>query len=432
MALLIFCLLGLAGTYEILILMLACREFITVRIALTWLGLGIGLAWLWVAATRWSFSGLILWTNLLPTLVSTAMLTRLLLTRWPLTLPIVASLVTFKRLLISGTLALGSWLLPQAGWIGAALISSAINLLVVGLLGWLGHRIVINHGIIDHFQRVPVEQQDALVVALGYGSYVGINLLRPDFASTQGGLGALFVTLIATLVFGGLSAYLITNKNNRLTDAQLLQQVSQYNELLSERNQQLHLFKHDYQNILLSLSRYIQTDDLVGLKSYFEQEVLPNATSLSAEHAPEQLRRLHAPALSGLIYAKYALAASQDVHLQVMLLEDVILPPTDQVNVVRIIGNLLDNAIDAAQQADGQVQLTVSNTPTAVQFTVQNQLPNQQVVNLKQLSKPRFTTKPGHRGYGLSSIAQLASNQLVVNYQITKNQFIAHLSLQRQ
>lgn len=59
-----------------------------------------------------------------------------------------------------------------------------------------------------------------------------------------------YMAIAAIVTFGIIGSYLISNKNSHLNDAQLLLQVSNYNELLSHHNRDLHLFKHDYENIL--------------------------------------------------------------------------------------------------------------------------------------------------------------------------------------
>ncbi|POD89053.1 hypothetical protein S101258_00225 [Lactiplantibacillus plantarum subsp. plantarum] len=79
-------------------------------------------------------------------------------------------------------------------------------------------------------------------------------------------------------------------------------------------------------------------------------------------------------------------------------------------------------------RADQQVKLTVTNQDEhTVSFTVQNQIPNDETLDLSVIKKSRFTTKPGHLGYGLSSIEQLTTDKLQVNYTIEDTDFVAEL-----
>lgn len=167
---------------------------------------------------------------------------------------------------------------------------------------------------------------------------------------------------------------------------------------------------------------------MTGLKHYFEAEVLPTSHNLNKQTELAGLNRLAMPTASGLIYAKYETAVRREVQLVVVVLEDVELLDVPQIKVVRILGNLLDNAVDAAARANRHVTLTISNRnkQTAV-FTVRNQIPINETLDLSVIKKSRFTTKPGHLGYGLSSIEQLTTDQLMVNYCIEDTDFVAEL-----
>lgn len=396
----------LSGTYEMIILMLAFREFLTWRISLTWTGLIVlQLISSQVATLLFPHVPLIFLWIVPATVINTVMSTRLLNTKWILMLPIIVFLTTLTRLISDGHFGLP----------------------LVILLGLAAHRFVVRSAATDFFQQAKIDHGDYLLVLLCYGLYVAVYAYGRDLSLAS----KVSVSVAVSVVFGTVSFYLINNQNRRLTDAQRLNQVSQYNQLLRHRNQQLHLFKHDYQNVLLSLSQYIQADDMPGLKRYFEREVWPNDHPITDQTTPDQLRYLNAPALSGLIYSKYEAAASRQVDLQVTILRPVDLPQTDQVNLVRIIGNLLDNAIDGAVQADHQVQFVIDLTPDSVVFTVQNQIAPHDTVDLTQISKRRFTTKPGHLGYGLSSIAQLTNQAIHVAYHVDHGTFLASVTLKR-
>ncbi len=441
MQILIYILSLFSGTYEMLILMLAFREFLTWRIATVWTGLVIfGAVFAQVATTLFPHVPLVFFWIVPITIFNTVMCTRLLYTKWILTLPIVVFLNAFKRLVggLSGSLVkviMGSTLemrLRQALSLKVfaanldLFYAVALSLPFIILIGLWAHHLVIRSAAADFFQHVKIDRSDYLLVLLCYGLYI----LAYAYAMELSVVSQMYVAVASSVIFGIVSFYLVSSKNSRLSDAQLLGEVSQYNILLSHRNQELHLFKHDYQNVLLSLSQYIQKDDMTGLKHYFEHEVLPNDQKL-ATSAPEQLRYLHAPALSGLIYSKYESAASLGVTLSISILQTVDLPETDQVKLVRILGNLLDNAIDAATKVDHQVHLAIETTTAAVTFRIQNKFPANDTVDLARISKSRFTTKPGHLGYGLTSIEQLANKQLNVTYKIKDDTFLACLIVKR-
>ncbi|AVK63646.1 histidine kinase [Lactobacillus sp. CBA3606] len=441
MALLFYSLSLISGYYEMIILSLTFREYFTWKLGLTWAGL-ITLCNLFgqVATAQWPQVPLVFFWILPITLANMIMSARLLYTKWILMLPIVLFLNAFKRLIggLSGSFL--KWLTSSDVQMRLRQIvdlnltanlnifgAMLIGLPIVIIIGFIAHHWVIKMAATDFFQHAQIDRNDYLLVLLFYALYI----LAYDYALNLSVVLQTYVAVASSIIFGIISFYLVSSKNSRLTDAQLLSEVSNYNQLLSNRNQQLHLFKHDYQNILLSLSQYIQSDDMTGLKTYFEAEVLHGDQSLPVDGGPEQLRRLHIPALSGLIYAKYELAASRHVTLQLTILQTIQAPEFEQVRLVRILGNLLDNAIDAATHVDGQVQVTIERTTQGdLQFNIQNKIPAGDTINLHRIKKSRFTTKPGHLGYGLSSIEQLAGKQVNVTYQINDAHFLAQLTVQ--
>jgi len=440
MAVLVYILSFFSATYEMIMLMLAFREYVTWRLSLVWCALLVGILLFGQVAT--SLFPLVplgfFWVVPL-TLVNTFMAARLLYTKWLLMLPIAIFLNAFKRLigglagsflkwltssdapmLLRQVLSLHNWA-AELNLFGAVILGLPVFIIV----GVLAHHFFVRVAAADYLQHATVARRDYWLVGLFYMMYVLAYAYILELSVVMQALVAVGVCLI----FGIIGTYLINNNNSRLKDAQLLQQMSRYNGLLSHRNQQLHLFKHDYQNILLSMSQFIQAGDMPGLKTYFDEQVTPASKALTVNIGPEQLRDLQAPAISGLIYSKYESAHNRQVKLKINILQPIKLPALDRVNIVRILGNLLDNAIDAAAQVDHQVQLTITVVPktTDVRFQIQNKIPKGNDIDLGRIKKSRFTTKPGHLGYGLSSIEQLATKRVSVNYQIDDENFLATL-----
>lgn len=428
----------ISGYCEMLFLLIGFREYVTWRISIAWILMIMGAqAFGEVGTLLFPQIPLVFFWIIPLVAVNTFMSSRLLYTQWLLMLPVTIFLNAVKRLIsaIMGVAAkaiiapTAPMLLRQAVGFNATadfnvFLAAILEIPVVLILAFLAHGWLVRTSAADFLQRARVEVSDYLLVLLFFIIYV----IAYAFAMEWTVNSQTYMAIAASVTFGIIGFYLINNKNSHLNDAQLLLEVSSYNELLSHHNRDLHLFKHDYQNILLSLSSFIQNNDMVGLKNYFETEVLPGSDHLNQQSELAGLSRLALPTASGLIYAKYEAAMNQGVKLPVVILEDIQLPPIPQIKVVRILGNLLDNATDAAIRSNHQVVLSVTNQDAhTVVFNVRNQIPNNEILDLSAIKKSRFTTKPGHLGYGLSSIEQLTTNQLLVNYCIESNDFVAEL-----
>jgi two-component system sensor histidine kinase AgrC len=432
-----------SGGYEMMIFMLAFREYLTWKLSAVWVSLVIFFGIFGQLATVWFPQVPLVFFWVVPiTVVNTIMSARLLYTKWILMLPLSIFLNAVKRLIGGLAGVFLKWIMSSDApmrlrqsihmhdWAANLNLFGAvvICLPIIIIIGLLAHRWVVNVSAADFFQHAKIDHSDYWLVLLFYGLYI----LGYAYVLELNVVLQMYVAIAACIIFGIIGFYLVNSKNSRLTDAQLLRQMSSYNELLSHRNQELHLFKHDYQNILLSMSQYIQNQDVHGLQHYFENEVLPAGNNLKSSAGPEQLHNLQAPEISGLIYSKYEAAASRQVKLQLAILQPIKLQPNAHIKIVRILGNLLDNAIDAASQVDQLVNLliTLDQQTNAVQFVIQNKIPANDTINLNRIKKSRFTTKPGHLGYGLSSIEQLATKEVNVAYQIAEQTFTATLTIE--
>jgi len=431
----------ISGTYEMLFLMIGFREYVTWRIGVIWvLAITMGCIGANTATMLWPQVPLVFFWIIPIVIINTIMSSRLLYTQWLLMLPVAIFLNAIKRLLgaLVGVVAkivansTSPMLLRQAVGLQSAadwnlFIAVVITLPIVVLLGLVAHRWLVRVAAADFLQRARVDLSDYLLVLLFFVIYVMAYVFAMEWSIN----GQAYMAIVASMTFGIIGVYLINNKNSHLNDTQLLLEVSNYNELLSHHNQDLHLFKHDYQNVLLSMEAFIQMDDMPGLKHYFDTEVMPASRQLDQQTELAGLSRLEVPTVSGMIYAKYEAAAHQDIQVSVTILETVQLTDVPQIRVVRILGNLLDNAIDAAARADRQVTITINNRDVkTVVFSIVNQVPAQETLDLSVIRKSRFTTKPGHLGYGLSSIEQLVTAELQVNYRIQDDHFIAELIVQ--
>ncbi|MCE2138561.1 histidine kinase, partial [Streptococcus thermophilus] len=76
-------------------------------------------------------------------------------------------------------------------------------------------------------------------------------------------------------------SYTLRVQNNR--QALERQQYDIYVKNLENSYQNLRKFRHDYQNILLSLGEYIQTADDPELQQYFRQVVTKSKQSLNRD-----------------------------------------------------------------------------------------------------------------------------------------------------
>ncbi|RRK10215.1 GHKL domain-containing protein [Lactiplantibacillus garii] len=431
----------ISGTYEFLFMIITFREYLTWKIGLVWFGLVVGVCLVLFPAISSLLPGVpLVFFYIIPLVVTTTVMSsKMLQTNWLLMLPLAIFLNAAKRLIgaIFGNLvkyltqSTSPMLTQQVLHLQRVEDLNLFWAVVIGLpfiiiLALAAHHWVVKVSAADFLRRTRVERSDYLLVSLCFIMYIFVYTFAMESSITN----QTYAAIVASIVFGGVGLYLVLNKSSRLNDQQLMDSLGKYNQLLSHHNQTLHLFKHDYENILLSLAHFIETRDIDGLSRYFKAEIEPTKELFGENTGLSSLRFLEIPELNGLIYSKYDEALARHVDLRILVLERVKLVDQPLVPVIRILGNLLDNAIDAAESADHVVRLTIDpSTPNQLRFSVQNQVAPGTDVDLQKLSKSRYTTKPGHLGYGLQSIQSLTNAHVQVHYQVQDQTFSATLTL---
>ena len=121
--------------------------------------------------------------------------------------------------------------------------------------------------------------------------------------------------------------------------------------------------------------------------------------------------RIADPALAALLLAKAALASERRVEFR--LATDALLPAqvTDVRDLITVVGNLVDNAIDAASgAADAWVEVSMHAEPGGTAVRVRDSGPGIDEHVVDEIFREGYTTKGGgaHYGIGLALVRQVA------------------------
>lgn len=189
------------------------------------------------------------------------------------------------------------------------------------------------------------------------------------------------------------------------------QQLQDYLVNIEQQYTELRRFKHDYRNMLLSLESFAQQGNQQQFKAYY-QELLaqqPMRTELQGAIIA-QLNYLKNEPIRGLIIQKFLAAKQVGVTLNFEMTAPVTLPATNLLTVIRIIGILLDNAIEqATQEPDQNVNCALIQSTGLVEITIENQAT--QVADVQQLFQLGYTTKGTNHGTGLANVKELVAKQ---------------------
>lgn len=190
-----------------------------------------------------------------------------------------------------------------------------------------------------------------------------------------------------------------------------LQDLQDYTHNLETMYNGLRSFKHDYVNILLSMSGYIENGDMDELKKYFEEKIFPTKNLIDqGDYKLNQLSNIGVLEIKSLLSAKMIYAHESGIDVTIDIPERVDSFLIDTVDLARIMGIFLDNAVEAALTAkQPQIGLNIIQNETGVSIIISNSFQDNGVV-LHRLKQKGFSTKNGHQGIGLSNAQKIISS----------------------
>ena len=205
-----------------------------------------------------------------------------------------------------------------------------------------------------------------------------------------------------------------------------------YTDEIEKQYSDMRKFKHDYQNILLSLNEYIKEEDLPGLKAYFYNKVeIVSNKMMNHDFMLENLSRIKIKEVKSILASKLAMGVEKGVTIGFEAREDISVIPMDTVVLVRMLGIILDNAIEELiELGEGKLLVGVWNEVDGVTFIIQNTC-RVDIPKLHKLEEPGFSTKGKKRGIGLNNLMELVEKEpnVLLQTSIVDDQFVQVISI---
>ncbi|MBC2175063.1 GHKL domain-containing protein [Listeria booriae] len=253
---------------------------------------------------------------------------------------------------------------------------------------------VVASGIFHAFASTHIDYQEYTIIS--FFSYVAL--------------------LLASIVF----AILIIKTNAQ--EIYLAEKSSYANQLEAE-NQSMQYFRHDYKNILLTMSIFMENDDMEGLKNYFYNDLnVYSKEELDLAPLFKDLQNIKILPLKGIIVEKMKQAEQQNISISIYVPELITRIPMPVIKLVRCLSILLDNALEESKlvaQPEIRIEILVESGTTTVKIT--NQKRDAKAIPVGTLTRKGYTTKGEGRGKGLSSLTRLIHTTKNASYIIQQD-----------
>lgn len=211
-----------------------------------------------------------------------------------------------------------------------------------------------------------------------------------------------------------------------------LQDLQDYTQNLEVMYNGIRSFKHDYVNILFSVSGYIENGDMDKLKEFFNNKILPTKNLIDqGDYKLNQLSNIGVLEIKSLLSAKMIYAHESGIDVAIDIPDRVDGFPIDTIDLARLLGIFLDNAIEAALETEQpRIGLNIIQNETGVSITINNRF-RDEGLELHKLKQKGYSTKSGHQGIGLANAQNIIGpyDNVMLETTMQGGCFVQHMEL---
>ena len=240
------------------------------------------------------------------------------------------------------------------------------------------------------------------------------------------------------ILFSSITYNLVKNtkiKSEVKSENQKLEQQKKYILALEKNNNEIRKFKHDFNNIILGLDGYINNDDFdkEKLKKYFNSTIMNFNNNIELNNIViAKLNLIKVSSLKSLITNKVLVAQNNNIDVDINIQGEIHDFYTDEMQLNRILGILLDNSIEASLELtdDKKIEINIIQIDKTTDIQISNTF-NNTGIPITDFNKEGFSTKGTNRGLGLSSAHEIVNKlNILLNTEIDRNTFIQNLSIE--
>jgi len=316
----------------------------------------------------------------------------------------------------------------------SAVICAFLQLIVGGLILILTVKIrtVLNEAIQRYGYR------DLLFVMGGLlGSTVMVIVLVDEFSYLNvpiGYLTLMVLTIFVALFFVVIGCWLfirILLRQAKIEREQTNQaNLAMYTDQLEKNYNEVRQFRHDIKNALLALEIRIDESDDALLTA--DVQALMQQYHFDAIFSSEigRFANINNTYIKGIIFSKYVAAQKQGISLTVEVSDDLFDSQQQYFNELRILGILLDNALEAAIAVNqAKVVVSIFRESGHLIYLVKNRVDGS--VNIAKIWQRGYSTKGDNRGLGLTTVREIVNQHgnFYLSVKQVSNEFIAQLSV---
>ena len=257
------------------------------------------------------------------------------------------------------------------------------------------------------YRRLVLVQVSLLILLLYANIYAGE---KQGFSSQHIQLTSLlFIAYGGLLIWSAGNLLLVVIKHAKLEQERMAnQQIYDYAYKLEQLYQELHHFRHDYLNILVSLGESIRQEDLDGIKGIYDRVIQPTEKLVKGrDYIFGKLYQMGVLEIKSLLFEKMVRAQTEQIDVRLELEDPIDTLYVDVFPVYRVLAILLDNAIEGAKEATiPYLSISFLQGEGIQQIEIENSCKEEEI-SLTKIYQPGYSSKGENRGIGLATVQQL-------------------------
>lgn len=278
-------------------------------------------------------------------------------------------------------------------------------LLVIFILAWLIYHF--------NFTKFLTKNNDYYLLSLIIFSFITL-LLAENFSKS---------TVLIFILFQFIFLIFLLRYYQKKEATQQLERENKnleiYLQTLKIEQDKLHAFKHDYQDLLKSLTHNVSSSQLKEVLS--KLEVYSTKQTSTNELNISELNNISNPYLKSLIIEKFNQIYENKIPYTFECTLPMNIPSSINIfDLIRIIGIGYNNAIEESLKLQKlnkipEIRTMIHQTNSKeLEITIKNRTTHQNHTN--NLTQRKVTTKAGHSGLGLANVVEIVTNYDTISF----------------
>lgn len=216
--------------------------------------------------------------------------------------------------------------------------------------------------------------------------------------------------LITLFAYSFVSIYSIIKTVNLDITKRDLEQAELHNKTLELLYNNVSAFKHDFSNIITAFGGYIDTKNLAGLEKYYNKII--DECHINNNLSTLNPKVINNPAVYNILATKYYKADELGITINLQIFINLNTLKLDIYEFCRILGILLDNAIEASSQCEEKIvniEIQDIRSNKCQVLTIENTYLDKNI-DLNKLSEKGYTSKTEEKefhGIGLWQVDKM-------------------------